>query len=68
MGSGASRQLPLSETALRNEIGVLYDAEKIKAFNAAATEGPDGTRTVPWPTIEAQSSVANCRSRAGTKA
>ena len=30
-----------------------YDAEKKKAFDAAATEGPDGTRTVPWPKIEA---------------
>jgi len=44
---------PLSEVAIKNEIGVLYDAEKKKAFDAAATEGPDGTRTVPWPKIEA---------------
>ena len=44
---------PLSEVAIKNEIGVLYDAEKKKAFDAAATEGADGTRTVPWPTIEA---------------
>ena len=44
---------PLSEVAIKNEIGVLYDAEKKKAFDAAATKGPDGTRTVPWPKIEA---------------
>ena len=44
---------PLSAVAIKNEIGVLYDAEKKKAFDAAATEGPDGTRTVPWPKIEA---------------
>ena len=31
---------------------MLYDAEKKRAFDAAATESPDGTRTVPWPTIE----------------
>ena len=43
---------PLSEVAIKNEIGVLYDAEKKKAFDAAATEGADGTRTVPWPKIE----------------
>ena len=44
---------PLSEVAIKNEIGVLYDAEKKKAFDAAATEGPDGTRVAAWPTIEA---------------
>ncbi len=43
---------PLSEVAIKNEIGVLYDAEKKKAFDAAATEGPDGTRVAAWPTIE----------------
>ena len=31
----------------------LYDGEKKKAFDAAATEGPDGTRVAAWPTIEA---------------
>ena len=44
---------PLSEVAIKNEIGVLYDAEKKKAFDAAATEGSDGTRVAAWPTIEA---------------
>ena len=54
MGAGVSTEgAPLSEVAIKNEIGVLYDAEKKKAFDAAATEGPDGTRTVPWPAIEA---------------
>jgi tetratricopeptide (TPR) repeat protein len=54
MGSGASsREQPLSEVAIKNEIGVLYDAEKKNAFDAAATEGPDGTRVVAWPAIEA---------------
>ena len=33
---------PLSEVAIKNEIGVLYDAEKKKAFDAAATEGAYG--------------------------
>ena len=47
------RGAPLSEVAIKNEIGVLYDAEKKKAFDAAATEGPDGTRVAAWPTIEA---------------
>ena len=48
MGAGVSTEgAPLSEVAIKNEIGVLYDAEKKKAFDAAATEGPDGTRTVP---------------------
>ena len=54
MGSGASsREQPLSEVAIKNEIGVLYDAEKKKAFDAAATKGPGGTRVVAWPAIEA---------------
>jgi tetratricopeptide (TPR) repeat protein len=54
MGAGASTEgAPLSEVAIKNEIGVLYDAEKKKAFDAAATEGPDGTRVAAWPTIEA---------------
>ena len=54
MGAGVSTEgAPLSAVAIKNEIGVLYDAEKKKAFDAAATEGPDGTRTVPWPKIEA---------------
>ena len=54
MGAGVSTEgAPLSEVAIKNEIGVLYDAERKKAFDAAATEGPDGTRTVPWPAIEA---------------
>ena len=54
MGAGVSTEgAPLSEVAIKNEIGVLYDAEKKKAFDAAATEGADGTRTVPWPKLEA---------------
>jgi tetratricopeptide (TPR) repeat protein len=54
MGAGVSTEgAPLSEVAIKNEIGVLYDAEKKKAFDAAATEGPDGTRVAAWPTIEA---------------
>ena len=52
MGAGVSTEgAPLSEVAIKNEIGVLYDAEKKKAFDAAATEGPDGTRVAAWPTI-----------------
>ena len=52
MGAGVSTEgAPLSEVAIKNEIGVLYDAEKKRAFDAAATEA-DGTRTVPWPAIE----------------
>ena len=54
MGSGASTdKKPLTEVRLKSEIGVLYDAEKKRAFDAAATEGPDGTRVVAWPAIEA---------------
>ena len=54
MGAGVSTEgAPLSEVAIKNEIGVLYDAEKKKAFDAAATEGPDGTRVAAWPTIGA---------------
>ena len=54
MGAGVSTEgAPLSEVAIKNEIGVLYDAEKKIAFDAAATEGPDGTRVAAWPTIEA---------------
>ena len=54
MGSGASTEKkPLSEVGIKNEIGVLYDAEKKRAFDAAATEGPDGTRVVAWPAVEA---------------
>ena len=54
MGSGASTEKkPLSEVGIKNEIGVLYDAEKKRAFDAAATEGQDGTRVVAWPAIEA---------------
>ena len=44
---------PLSEVAIKNEIGVLYDGESKQAFDAAATEGPDGTRSAPWLAIEA---------------
>ena len=39
----------MTEVGLRNEIGVLYDAEKKRAFDAAATAGPDGVRVVAWP-------------------
>ena len=44
---------PLSEVAIKNEIGVLYDDKAKRAFDAAATAGPDGTRVVAWPAIEA---------------
>ncbi|CAH0363800.1 unnamed protein product, partial [Pelagomonas calceolata] len=54
MGSGASTdRKPLTEVRLKSEVGVLFDDKAKRAFDAAATEGPDGTRTVPWPTIEA---------------
>ena len=54
MGAGVSTEgAPLTEVAIKREIGVLYDAEKKKAFDTAATEGPDGTRVADWPTIEA---------------
>ena len=54
MGAEAStRKQPLSEVAIKNEIGVLYEDNAKKAFDAAATEDPDGTRTVPWHAIEA---------------
>ena len=54
MGSGASTdKKPLTEVRLKSEVGVLFDDKAKRAFDAAATEGPDGTRTVPWPTIEA---------------
>jgi len=52
MGSGASTdKKPLSEVRLKSEVGVLFDDKAKRAFDAAATE-EDGTRTVPWPTIE----------------
>ena len=54
MGSGASTdKKPLTEVRLKSEVGVLFDDKAKRAFDAAATEGPDGTRTVPWPEIEA---------------
>ncbi len=54
MGSGASTERkPLSQVYLKSEVGVLFDDNAKKAFDAAATEGPDGTRVVAWPTIEA---------------
>ena len=54
MGSGASTdKKPLTEVRLKSEIGVLFDDKAKRAFDAAATEGPDGTRVVPWPAIEA---------------
>jgi hypothetical protein len=54
MGSGASiDKKPLTEVRLKSEVGVLFDDKAKRAFDAAATEGADGTRTVPWPTIEA---------------
>ncbi len=54
MGSGASTdKKPLTEVRLKSEVGVLFDDKAKRAFDAAATEGPDGTRTVPWPAIEA---------------
>uniref|UniRef100_A0A7S4A3E2 RelA/SpoT domain-containing protein n=1 Tax=Pelagomonas calceolata TaxID=35677 RepID=A0A7S4A3E2_9STRA len=54
MGSGASTdKKPLTEVRLKSEVGVLFDDKAKRAFDAAATEDPDGTRTVPWPTIEA---------------
>ena len=40
MGAGVSTEgAPLSEVAIKNEIGVLYDAEKKKAFDAAVHWG-----------------------------
>ena len=54
MGSGvSSSQASLSEVAIKNEIGVLYDAHAKQAFDTAATEGLDGTLVVTWPAIEA---------------
>ena len=54
MGSGASTdKKPLTEVRLKSEVGVLFDDKAKRAFDAAATEGADGTRTVPWPAIEA---------------
>ena len=54
MGSGASTdKKPLTEVRLKSEVGVLFDDKAKRAFDAAITEGPDGTRTVPWPEIEA---------------
>uniref|UniRef100_A0A7S4A2P2 RelA/SpoT domain-containing protein n=1 Tax=Pelagomonas calceolata TaxID=35677 RepID=A0A7S4A2P2_9STRA len=54
MGSNVSTdKKPLTEVKLKSEVGVLFDDKAKRAFDAAATEGPDGTRTVPWPTIEA---------------
>ena len=44
---------PLTEVKLKSEVGVLFDDKAKRAFDAAAKEGPDGTRTVPWPEIEA---------------
>ena len=42
-----------TEVGIRNEIGVLYDGESKQAFDAAATEDPDGTCSAPWLAIEA---------------
>lgn len=54
MGSGvSSSKASLSEVGIKNEIGVLYDASAKQAFDAAATEGPDGTPVAAWPAIEA---------------
>ena len=54
MGSGASTlKKDMTEVRIKNDIGALYDGESKQAFDAAATEGPDGTRAVPWPAIEA---------------
>lgn len=32
-----------SEVALKSEVGVLFDANAKRAFDAIVTEGPDGT-------------------------
>ena len=54
MGSGASAlKADMTEVSIKNDIGALYDGESKQAFDAAATEGPDGTRAVPWLAIEA---------------
>jgi len=54
MGSGASsRQVPLSEVALKSEVGVLFDTSAKRAFDAIATEGPDGTLVAAWSAIQA---------------
>ena len=42
MGAGVSAEgAPLSEVAIKNEIGVLYDAEKKKASASGETKGGD---------------------------
>ena len=43
----------MTEVGIKNDIGSLYDGESKQAFDAAATEGPDGTRSAPWLAIEA---------------
>ena len=54
MGSGASAlKKDMTEVGIKNDIGALYDGESKQAFDAAATEGPDGTRSAPWLAIEA---------------
>ena len=45
--------MPLTELAIKNEIGVLYDASAKRAFDAAASKGPDGTLVASWSAIEA---------------
>ena len=54
MGSGvSSSKASLTEVGIKNEIGVLYDANAKRAFDAAATKGPDGTLVAAWTAIEA---------------
>ena len=44
MGSGASTdKKPLTVVRLKSEVGVLFDDKAKRAFDAAATESPDGT-------------------------
>ena len=54
MGAGATAlKADMTEVGIKNDIGALYDGESKQAFDAAATEGPDGTRSAPWIAIEA---------------
>ena len=56
----------MTEVGIKNDIGSLYDAESKQAFDAAATEGPDGTRSAPWLAIEAYAKKrddVNCKYR-----
>ena len=53
----SSSKASLSEVGIKNEIGVLYDANAKRAFDAAATEGSDGTLVAAWSAIEAHATA-----------